>query len=131
MIVALASVLGLAAVLLAWALPFSQQNEQPIARNTPSASPPATPHDDSTFEGDVTYPDGTVVEQGESFDKTWRIRNAGTIPWQGRYLTRMNDTPCRAPKRVGIGPVLPGSRSTSRYACAPPTPPAAARSSGR
>ncbi|MFD0478660.1 NBR1-Ig-like domain-containing protein [Nonomuraea thailandensis] len=56
----------------------------------------------------MTYPDGTVVQPGTSFDKTWRIRNAGNVHWQDRYLTRMNDTPCKAPKRVAIVPVLPG-----------------------
>ncbi|MFG1704348.1 NBR1-Ig-like domain-containing protein [Nonomuraea sp. M3C6] len=102
---AVTGVLGLGAVLLAWVLPFADE-DKPVAQPTPTRS--VSPHDDSVFEGDVTYPDGTVVKQGTSFDKTWRLRNAGTVPWQGRYLTRMNDTPCRAPKRVGIGPVLPG-----------------------
>ncbi|MEO3868662.1 NBR1-Ig-like domain-containing protein [Nonomuraea sp. B12E4] len=107
-IAVIAVVLGLATVLLAWGLPFADERDQPVARTTPPTSPPASPRDDSAFEGDVTYPDGTVVDKGKTFDKTWRIRNAGTLPWEGRYLTRMNDTPCQAPKRVGIGPVLPG-----------------------
>ncbi|MEO3805113.1 NBR1-Ig-like domain-containing protein [Nonomuraea sp. B1E8] len=101
-------VVGVVAILLGWVLPLlggSDENE-PTAQPTPAQS--VSPRDDSAFEGDVTFPDGSVVKRGTSFDKVWRIRNAGTVPWQDRYLTRMNDTPCKAPERVGIGPVLPG-----------------------
>lgn len=101
---ALTAVVGVGAILLGWVLPFLTGD----AQTTPTPTPTAVPHDDSVFERDVTYPDGSIVKGGTSFDKTWRIRNAGNVPWQGRYLTRMNDTPCKAPKRVGIGPVLPG-----------------------
>ncbi|MEV4173569.1 NBR1-Ig-like domain-containing protein [Nonomuraea sp. NPDC049709] len=99
---------GVAAVLIGWVLPMIMENAKSEPDTPAVPSPSTSPHDDSAFEGDVTYPDGTVVKGGTSFDKTWRLRNAGNVPWQGRYLTRMNDTPCKAPKRVGIGPVLPG-----------------------
>ncbi|MET8865226.1 NBR1-Ig-like domain-containing protein [Nonomuraea sp. NPDC004580] len=80
----------------------------PAPTSPPTSTPTASPHDDSVFERDVTYPDGSVVRAGERFDKTWRIRNSGSVHWHDRYLTRMNDTPCKAPERVGIGPVRPG-----------------------
>ncbi|MFC4116954.1 NBR1-Ig-like domain-containing protein [Nonomuraea zeae] len=99
---------GVGAVLLAWFLTFGGDKPQGDSTAQPTPAQSSTPRDDSVFERDVTYPDGSVVTKGSNFDKTWRIRNAGTVPWQDRYLTRMNDTPCRAPKRVGIGPVLPG-----------------------
>ncbi|TDD04026.1 hypothetical protein E1292_19710 [Nonomuraea deserti] len=101
-------VVGVAAILLGWVLPLLGQSDEnePTARITPAQT--VSPRDDSAFEGDVTFPDGSVVERGTAFDKVWRIRNAGTVPWHDRYLTRMNDTPCKAPERVGIGPVLPG-----------------------
>jgi len=35
----------------------------------------------STYVADVTIPDFTVLEPGESFVKTWRIRNSGTCNW--------------------------------------------------
>ncbi|MEU6714462.1 NBR1-Ig-like domain-containing protein [Nonomuraea sp. NPDC046802] len=104
---AMSGVIGVSAALLVWLVPIMGEDE-PRPSPTPSAAQHSTPHDDSVFERDVTYPDGTLVTRGSSFDKTWRIRNAGTIHWEGRYLTRMNDTPCQAPKRVGIGPVPPG-----------------------
>lgn len=109
---AVTGVVGVAAILIGWVLPLITGDARtgPGTATSPSPSTPQslTPFDDSKFEKDVTYPDGTVVQAGESFDKTWRIRNAGNVPWHGRYLTRMNDTPCKAPKRVGIGPVAPG-----------------------
>jgi len=33
------------------------------------------------FVKDVTYPDGTTVQPGSTFVKTWRIRNDGCTPW--------------------------------------------------
>ncbi|GAA1698524.1 hypothetical protein GCM10009733_111420 [Nonomuraea maheshkhaliensis] len=112
MLAAVTGVAGVAAILIGWVLPLITGDARtgPGTATSPSPSAPQSlaPFDDSKFEKDVTYPDGTVVQAGESFDKTWRIRNAGNVPWHGRYLTRMNDTPCKAPKRVGIGPVAPG-----------------------
>jgi hypothetical protein len=35
----------------------------------------------TTFVADVTVPDNTQVEFGETFTKTWRIRNIGTCAW--------------------------------------------------
>ncbi len=37
------------------------------------------------FLKDVTYPDGTQVKPGETFTKTWRIKNQGTCTWEGNY----------------------------------------------
>jgi hypothetical protein len=37
------------------------------------------------FEKDVTYPDGTVVPAGTTFNKTWRLRNIGTCSWTTSY----------------------------------------------
>ncbi|WP_127932791.1 NBR1-Ig-like domain-containing protein [Nonomuraea polychroma] len=96
---------GVGAALFAWLAPPSGQAE-PAARSTPA--PSVSLFDDSVFEGDVTHPDGTVVRKGAEFTKVWRIRNAGTVPWTNRYLTRLNDTPCKAPKRVEIRTVQPG-----------------------
>lgn len=39
----------------------------------------------ATFVKDVTIPDGTVFEPGESFRKTWRYRNSGTCTWDKDY----------------------------------------------
>lgn len=42
----------------------------------------------ATFVEDVTIPDNTIVPAGQSFVKTWRVRNDGTCTWgpTGQYL---------------------------------------------
>jgi hypothetical protein len=49
---------------------------------------PGTPDaicDRGKFEEDVNYPDGSVVEAGIQFTKTWRLRNDGSCPWNPGY----------------------------------------------
>jgi len=41
--------------------------------------------DAAEFVTDVTYPDGTEVDAGESFTKTWRLKNTGTCSWTPTY----------------------------------------------
>jgi len=41
--------------------------------------------DKGDFVTDVTIPDGTVLDPGESFTKTWRIKNTGTCSWTPSY----------------------------------------------
>ncbi len=47
----------------------------------------ARPGDGSTFLGD-TVPHGTLMKPGQVFEQTWRVKNSGTVPWQGRRLER-------------------------------------------
>ncbi len=55
-----------------------------LAPNTPA--PTATPNcDNADFVTDVSIPDQTVVDPGETFTKTWRIRNAGVCSWTPGY----------------------------------------------
>src|SRR5512138_2696264 len=73
------------------AVPFptiaSATTQAPV--NTPipnTPAPTATSNcDNADFMSDVTIPDGTVVDPGESFTKTWRIRNAGVCSWTPSY----------------------------------------------
>lgn len=57
----------------------------PVATNTPVLSPTAA-CDSALFVKDVTIPDGTPIEPGASFKKTWRLRNIGTCQWSGYSL---------------------------------------------
>lgn len=55
-----------------------------LAPNTPA--PTATPNcDNADFVTDVSVPDQTVVAPGETFTKTWRIKNAGVCSWTPGY----------------------------------------------
>lgn len=65
-------------------------------------------HDDSQFEGDITFPDGTVVPPNSSFTKIWRLRNTGTVVWANRLLARVNEQPCQAPTAVAVAQTKPG-----------------------
>jgi transcriptional regulator with XRE-family HTH domain len=68
------------------------------------------PGDASTFVGD-TIPHGTAMKPGEWFEKEWRIRNSGRVPWVGRQLERQ-------------GPVTgPGLITSERYIPVPDAKP--------
>ncbi|WP_405143709.1 NBR1-Ig-like domain-containing protein [Sphaerisporangium sp. NBC_01403] len=105
---AIVGVMALAAIIMA-GLRFLH-----LATTVDQGDPPAPPaastiaRDDSEFVGDITYPDGSKVRQGSSFKKVWRIRNTGTMPWEGRRLARINTAPCRSPEAVSVPPTAPG-----------------------
>lgn len=82
----------------------SSAGESPAATDTPApatatdepeatateAEPSATPEatgctDRASFVTDVTVPDDTNFAAGESFTKTWRLRNSGTCTWTTEY----------------------------------------------
>ncbi len=68
--------------------------------------------DCSEFVGDVTIPDGTIMQPGEEFTKVWEIRNAGNVIWDNRYLKRLGALTGLAlitsKSRVKISKTLPG-----------------------
>jgi transcriptional regulator with XRE-family HTH domain len=67
---------------------------------------------DATAYVDETIPHGTLMTPGQRFIKTWRIRNAGTVPWRGRRLERQ-------------GPLTgPGLITSPRFVPVPDTDPA-------
>lgn len=73
----------------------------------------AAPGDATAFIDD-TVPHGTLMQPGEVFVKTWRIRNVGTVPWHGRRLERQ-------------GPLTgPGLITSERYTPIPDTEPGGA-----
>lgn len=59
----------------------------PITQNTAVVLPSVAPQvcDRATFVSDITIPDGTVIEPGENFIKTWRLKNSGTCTWTTDY----------------------------------------------
>ncbi len=51
-----------------------------------SASPQATQAcDQAKFIADVTIPDGSPINNGGAFTKTWRLKNVGTCTWTPSY----------------------------------------------
>jgi hypothetical protein len=43
------------------------------------------PCDQAAFIQDVTIPDGTRLQPGQAFTKTWRVQNIGTCSWNNSY----------------------------------------------
>lgn len=76
---------------------------------------PSDAGDASAFVADVTIPDGTVVGEGQPFQKVWELQNTGSVTWHDRYLQRMDEPSapgsCRTPARVPIGDTLPGQNA--------------------
>jgi hypothetical protein len=53
-----------------------------------NSSIPVNPPDctlDAQFVEDITIPDHSIIERGEIFTKTWRVRNTGTCTWTPAY----------------------------------------------
>lgn len=60
----------------------------PQPSNTPNSSPTnteTTPCNKAGWVKDVTVPDGTEFTPGETFTKTWRIKNVGSCTWNNDY----------------------------------------------
>src|SRR5574342_488316 len=60
----------------------------PVVASPTSSAPAVTATsdcDNADFVTDVTIPDGTVLDPGEEFTKTWRLKNAGTCSWTPSY----------------------------------------------
>jgi hypothetical protein len=55
----------------------------PAASATPTSATAGT--DKAAFISDVTVPDGTTFTAGQSFVKTWQVKNAGTSTWTSSY----------------------------------------------
>jgi len=61
-------------------IPFPQTTSQPGVTGSPTPG-----CDAARFVTDVTVPDGTTYQPGETFIKTWRLKNTGTCTWDTSY----------------------------------------------
>ncbi|OLT11151.1 hypothetical protein BJF79_47505 [Actinomadura sp. CNU-125] len=66
-----------------------------MRQTNPPPAPPNHRGDAAAFIADITLPDCTRVGPGETVTKVWRLKNAGTVPWKGYSLRRL-DLPQRA-----------------------------------
>ncbi len=81
----------------------------PAPTNTNTPAPTATPVcPQGQFVTDVTIPDGTEMNPGQTFTKKWRIRNTGTCQWSGYTLVFDSGDSMGGPATQPIGIVSPG-----------------------
>lgn len=72
-----------------------------------AGAPPALK--ECLYVADETVPDGTVFQPGQSFPKTWRVRNSGTRPWEdGDVLAFSSEERMGGPESVPLPPLQPG-----------------------
>jgi hypothetical protein len=62
--------------------------EQPGAEEETAETEPRDCEDLASFVADVTYPDNTIVQAGETITKTWEIRNQGDCTWGAGYALK-------------------------------------------
>ncbi|MFI6507697.1 NBR1-Ig-like domain-containing protein [Streptosporangium sp. NPDC050855] len=83
----------------------------PVRAANPPWGPPAHKGDSAVFIGDITLPDCTRVGPGQTRTKVWRLKNAGTVPWKGYSLHRLDPQQpdqCRTASDVPIKDTRPG-----------------------
>lgn len=65
--------------------------------------------DKAVLMKDVTIPDGTRMKSGQSFTKTWRLKNMGICPWDASYsLVFLAGDRMGAPDSIPLTVTLPG-----------------------
>lgn len=70
----------------------------------------STARDDAQLEAHITYPDGSEVVAGRSFEKIWAIRNTGSIPWSSGYeLALVGGAEMGDSNRIAVNGVSPQS----------------------
>jgi hypothetical protein len=76
-------------------LPTATPTPIPAATSTitivPTVTPTVMPCDWVGFVTDVTIPDGTQVQRGQTFTKTWRLKNLGSCIWTPSYSVVLTD----------------------------------------
>ena len=90
--------------------PVPQETDTPLPTPTPYIPDnPADCTNLAAFVSDVTIPDNTELQGGETFTKTWRVRNAGTcIWWTGYILEHYSENALGAPEYVQLPVTNPG-----------------------
>lgn len=90
----------------------------PPAAGTPSAACTNA----ATFVADVTIPDGTAVTPGQTFTKTWRVRNSGTCTWGSDYtLAFIRGTAMATTTSLPVPTTAPGATADLTVQMTAPT----------
>jgi hypothetical protein len=91
--------------------------------------PPVIAPDALRFIADVNIPDNTVMRPGQTFTKTWRVRNAGNTSWSpGFTLAHFQDARLGAPENVPLTLARAGDTVEVSVTFTAPTTPGTYRS---
>jgi len=106
--------------------PTPTATSTPAVTNTPAVTAagtlPASSCYGLTFASDVTIPDNTSMTPGQSFTKTWRVRNSGSCAWQAGFTFRFTGGEAMGGSSVGLeNAVQPGSETNISVALTAPT----------
>ncbi|MEV0386305.1 NBR1-Ig-like domain-containing protein [Nonomuraea sp. NPDC050643] len=84
----------------------------PVRSTNPPPALPLHEGDAAVFIADVTLPDCTRVGADKTMTKVWRLKNTGTVPWQGYSLRRLDPAQqadhCQTISDVPIKDTRPG-----------------------
>lgn len=68
------------------------------------------PRNDCYFVADVTVPDGTKMQPGATFTKTWRIKNSGNTTWGPGYeIVYVDGTPMNEVSKAVVPVTAPNA----------------------
>lgn len=82
-----------------------------------------------TFIGDLTIPDGSIIQAGASIDKRWEVENSGTCNWESDYFLRLiAGDELGAGSQLALTPARSGTRTVIRILFQAPTEPGNYRS---
>jgi hypothetical protein len=76
---------------------------------TPAITAPPNCKEQAVLLEDVTVPDNTKMEAGESFTKTWKLKNTGTCPWAGYTLAFADGDRMGAPDSTPVPQTVSGA----------------------
>lgn len=80
--------------------------------------------DDAVFVEDVTIPDFSLVEPGETLDKRWLVQNSGTCDWSAGYrLVRIGKDEFGGTDELALFPAAAGSSAELRVELVAPEEP--------
>lgn len=81
---------------------------------------------DARFVADVTVPDGTNFNSGQTFDKVWRLRNSGTCAWDAAYRFAFVGGTAMTPNTVvNVPATAPGATADIKVPMTAPSAPGA------
>lgn len=99
----------------------------PTATTLPGATATVPEDDcfnDAVFVEDVTIPDFSLAEPGQTLDKRWLVQNSGSCDWDAGYrLVRLGVDDFSGPSELALFPAAAGSSAELRVELTAPDEP--------